>query len=356
MDLEPEPQSDGQKTPLEALDIPEVADNTLAPQEACDASTSGTANSNAGLPATDVATISPIRPNRLDTTVSDLPLPVARDHKVSVVAVDRLSRLVQCDDADELDFGAYESIVFQELENAKVSPSGLAGSWKGSCADQNEKVDSAIQFSITHEGVGGQFLGSGTDVLGAFTVSGVLDNPILLFTKNYIGVEDGLHFRYEGEVNEERNEIIGRWGRRQHHEDILGPVLDLEKEDYAGTFQLLKRPLEYFQCRPSVEEFEVNRTRALWKFALNAVLNGVRSRSLSWQFLRERRDRRHRFIWLFIRRREMHDGWGEHLLWSPLDSIEQEELDTFETTLSTADRRFYSSLASFYFRRETVHS
>jgi hypothetical protein len=52
----------------------------------------------------------------------------------------------------------------------------------------------------------------------------------------------------------------------------------------AGGFEVLRRPVEWFLCRPPAEEFERNRVASLWKFAMNAVRRQVRSRSPRWVY------------------------------------------------------------------------
>lgn len=50
---------------------------------------------------------------------------------------------------------------------------------------------------------------------------------------------------------------------------------------------------DIMQFYPLPSELEGNKASALWRFAISAVLHEVRRRRLSWEFIKERRDRKH---------------------------------------------------------------
>lgn len=68
----------------------------------------------------------------------------------------------------------------------------------------------------------------------------------------------------------------------------------------GGTFSLVRRPVDYFLYRPSDTEFQESRPKALWKMVRNASKQWHRSRHLTWEVLRERRDQRNRYVELFL--------------------------------------------------------
>jgi hypothetical protein len=72
--------------------------------------------------------------------------------------------------------------------------------------------------------------------------------------------------------------------------------------------------------RPTDDEFSENKARALWKLALNFVISSVRSRTLWWHVLRERRDKRRRFIRIVL----IHQS--NHQVTSDNDDNEYKEL------------------------------
>jgi hypothetical protein len=78
-----------------------------------------------------------------------------------------------------------------------------------------------------------------------------------------------------------------------------------------GTFSLVRRPVDYFLYRPSDAEFQESRPKALWQAVRNWARQLHRSRHLIWDNLRERRDRRNRYMELLTKREEegaLHDS------------------------------------------------
>ncbi|KAJ7177914.1 hypothetical protein C8R46DRAFT_1212646 [Mycena filopes] len=90
-------------------------------------------------------------------------------------------------------------------------------------------------------------------------------------------------------------------------------------------------------------ELAVNKPRALWAFAIDAVRFNIRRSRWTWSFFKERRDDRERFISLFMQLVVLPDE----------DVIEQ--LSRVNKKFTTADYRFYSSLAMKQLRTKTDH-
>jgi hypothetical protein len=70
----------------------------------------------------------------------------------------------------------------------------------------------------------------------------------------------------------------------------------------GGNFTLVHRPVDYFLYRPSDADFQESRPKALWQMVRNAARYWYRSRHLTWDTLRQRRDQRNEFIELLSRR------------------------------------------------------
>ena len=70
----------------------------------------------------------------------------------------------------------------------------------------------------------------------------------------------------------------------------------------GGTFTLARKPVDYFLYRPSDAEFQESRPKALWKMVRNWARRRYHSHRLTWDTLRERRDRRIQFMALFTKR------------------------------------------------------
>ncbi|KAI1783152.1 hypothetical protein LXA43DRAFT_1187180 [Ganoderma leucocontextum] len=72
-------------------------------------------------------------------------------------------------------------------------------------------------------------------------------------------------------------------------------------DDQPWTFVFKRAPPEVLVNRPHPKEFEENRIKALWKYALTAVHNQVRRRLFSWSYLKERRDLRKEYLELLLK-------------------------------------------------------
>lgn len=114
----------------------------------------------------------------------------------------------------------------------------------------------------------------------------------------------------------------------------------------TGTF-ILKRHSELsILFRPDEEEMNKNRSRALWKFALNAVLLVVRRGDLRWTTLKDRRERRAAYTRLLLDRQqndyrlppEKELQWKEIVQKTPLD-----------------DLRLWKLLVDFYTERSQIN-
>ena len=113
-----------------------------------------------------------------------------------------------------------------------------------------------------------------------------------------------------------------------------------------GTFSLARRPVDYFLYRPSDAEFQESRPKALWKMARNAAGDWYRSRHLTWDTLRERRDRRNRYTEL-LRKRE-----AQGMLY---DSEEVTEWATIIQQTHPNDLRMWRAIAHFKEKRMVSH-
>ncbi|KAJ7246566.1 hypothetical protein B0H12DRAFT_758041 [Mycena haematopus] len=88
------------------------------------------------------------------------------------------------------------------------------------------------------------------------------------------------------------------------------------------------------------------RRNALWQFAIAAVRYGVRRGAWSWSFFEQRGQNRRRFIELYIRKTR----FGR-----PLTRKEEDELGLLQKSFTTADSRFYHSIAEDQIRKTTDH-
>ncbi|KAG8880371.1 hypothetical protein FRB97_000908 [Tulasnella sp. 331] len=125
------------------------------------------------------------------------------------------------------------------------------------------------------------------------------------------------------------------------HFENLGFILD--DDQYRDTISMIDmyhfyvRQAQYKRQRPSEQAMAANPRRAMLKFAGEVILKEVhdKNRKWTWDYIRERRDDRHRYVTLFKRKL---DG-------PPLNQTETTNLQSLESRLSYEDLRFYRSIA-----------
>ena len=128
----------------------------------------------------------------------------------------------------------------------------------------------------------------------------------------------------------------------------LGFIVDEDQYRDAlmlvDLFHYFMRHQEYKRFQPKSKPKED--PRAWFKFAGTAILNNVheRNRRWTWNFFRERRDDRKRYIELFKKRKKD----------ETISVDETEELTNLEKKLSYEDLRFWRSLARNQLRKENV--
>ncbi|WFD07777.1 Vacuolar protein sorting-associated protein 13 [Malassezia vespertilionis] len=119
---------------------------------------------------------------------------------------------------------------------------------------------------------------------------------------------------------------------------------------YLGDlFHFYSRRARYLSMHPADADLDANKPRALFKFAIRAVLTEVheRHRIWTWDFFKKRRDERKNYIKAFIASQKHALPVGAHA--SPLASTELEHL---ERGLDYRDIRRYRSLARRQLREQ----
>jgi hypothetical protein len=85
--------------------------------------------------------------------------------------------------------------------------------------------------------------------------------------------------------------------------DIVGTIgWDEDEKTHDHHFFLKNTPAgRYLRFRPSPAELRECKARALWNYALSAVLHRIRRQRWTWSYINERRETRQRYIELSIR-------------------------------------------------------
>ncbi|CDO75523.1 hypothetical protein BN946_scf184871.g4 [Trametes cinnabarina] len=137
---------------------------------------------------------------------------------------------------------------------------------------------------------------------------------------------------FTGALDQEGERLFGNWG--------------YSEDDKPYPFQFFKRVTpEALVARPSPSEFEANKARALWKYALTAVRNEVRARTLSWTNIQERRKIKEEYLELLEREED--------------DQLTAADLDRFaflDSTCTFEDVRYFYTLSDYHLRRIPRHS
>lgn len=216
-----------------------------------------------------------------------------------------------------------------------------------------------IHLHISPAGVdSGLVTGTGTDYTGDFSIEGTLDGSNVVYNKQYTS-HDGYKIRYQGTLSNERDALEGLWGTSNKANggniDDLSVLLD--DADVTGRFEYRIAPSRFSFIKVDEEEHAANKPRALWKFALQTVRNLVRIRNghFSWEYLKERRRIRQRFLDLFSRLDDPASSWPYVGSKPNLTLAESEELAGLVAMLPKSDLQLYKRLSVALQRRRVIH-
>ncbi|WVR05901.1 hypothetical protein IAU60_002927 [Kwoniella sp. DSM 27419] len=126
--------------------------------------------------------------------------------------------------------------------------------------------------------------------------------------------------------------------------DEIGVVIDRDQYRDAlsvvDVFHFYRRTHQYYKFRPPEEEFKQNPAKARLKYALTAIRAEVheKNRRWTWDYLRERRDARKRYVDLYVRKLALTEG-------KQLDVEDGTAIAEIEAKSSYEDIRFFRSVA-----------
>ncbi|KAA1470668.1 hypothetical protein DENSPDRAFT_798038 [Dentipellis sp. KUC8613] len=219
--------------------------------------------------------------------------------------------------------------ITSEISTSFASSCSIIGTWSGRYLE-NSLQGSAFTFTVSEEEPDGSFAGFGLDNVGKFMFKGSRDQEKMELTKTYT-LEVGPVDEFKGTFNDSLDRVEGEWST---------------PDEGDGGFFLLKKPLVYVVCRPADAEFEANKPRALWKFAMNAATRIARRKVFTWSAVRERRDMRRRFLELHLRSDEFRG----------LEQDEYEELEHLNFVTDPEDLGYWSAVLRFIRPRQIVHN
>ncbi|KAJ7129233.1 hypothetical protein C8R44DRAFT_776236 [Mycena epipterygia] len=242
---------------------------------------------------------------------------------------------------DKLDFDAYKPVPRPKKAAIRPAPAlkSLLGTWNGFT------YPSASSIVPTSGMITMQLSASGSLKFGAtsranmsdFTISGDcslqnVDVVNFTFKQSFPARYSPVYFA--GTWNSATQSLSGTWGDES------------DARSHKGVF-IFKQTVPECMCFfPAPTVLQANRSRALWLFAIEAVRYGVRRGTWSWSFFQQRADSRKRFIELYIR----NTRFGK-----PLNRSEEEELGLLQKSFTSADSRFFHSIAESQIRVTTDH-
>ncbi|KAF8502001.1 hypothetical protein BU17DRAFT_102075 [Hysterangium stoloniferum] len=280
------------------------------------------------------------------------------------------------DDGITVDNGSSDQTEPQPSDTSILNDSthALLGQWYGSYTYNEVHLGQAsaglMSFSVTSGYTDGKFSGSGVDGIGEFSVEGSLDTDGVKFIETYVySMQDEKVVReYRGTLSDGSEIMSGSWGPQSDNQpaslitadsklttndppapestDDKTPFQDSTAYDdfQRGGFVLKRRHLFW----PSDPELEGNRPRTLWNLAYRVVRQTLRKHQLSWTVLKDRRDKRRKYISLMIRKNMNWQG--------RLEDEDLEEWANLHQNTPPEDLRLWSAMARFAQRRRILHS
>ncbi|KAF7361998.1 hypothetical protein MVEN_00545000 [Mycena venus] len=245
---------------------------------------------------------------------------------------------------EKLDFAAYNAEPERNKPIATNSrPSSalkaILGSWNGftySPASSIVPSSGMISMELLASGTR-RFQASSRSNMSDFTISGECNgesSEVIKFTFKQTFPARFSPQYFSGQWSRAQQSLSGTWGA------------EADPRTHDGVF-IFKRIIPEYMCFfPAPAVLKVNKARALWTFAISAVRYTIRKEDWSWAFFKQRTEYRKRFIELYIRSTR----FGR-----PLNAAEQVELGLIKKSFTTADSRFYHSIAENQIRLTTGH-
>ncbi|KAJ7701822.1 hypothetical protein B0H17DRAFT_1176328 [Mycena rosella] len=245
---------------------------------------------------------------------------------------------------EKLDFAAYNP---EPVSSKPTASSGrpssalkaMLGAWNGfTYSPASSIVPSSGMISMDLVANGSRrFQATSRSNMSSFTISGDCSGESAETVKFTFKQTFPARFSpqyFSGSWSRATQSLSGTWGA------------EADSRTHDGVF-IFKRILPEYMCFfPAPAVMKANKPRSLWAFAIASVRYRIRKEDWSWAFFKQRTQNRKRFIELYIRSTR----FGR-----PLNKGEEEELGLIKKSFTTADSRFYHSIAENQIRVTTGH-
>ena len=177
-----------------------------------------------------------------------------------------------------------------------------------------------------------------SDNHNSFIASGVEfdGDPFSIAGKCFLGEDDiicvNFTMSYPGDLQ------VSYYGRLIDQYTIVGDRSYGNEDAKDWTFVLKKIPAQYMIYRPAPEVLidPSARPRALWRYAIHAMLHDVRRQHWSWSYFAARRDARKTYIATRRRESDFRQSFEKYIM----------EMTVCRQSCIAQDVRFYESIAS----------
>ncbi|KAJ7757039.1 hypothetical protein B0H16DRAFT_1885755 [Mycena metata] len=247
-------------------------------------------------------------------------------------------------DQEPLDFDAYAPPKPEPVDDAAPKAleavAGMLGHWNGFLFPTGGMISMDLKPSSTQ----------GEDVQ-LFTASGRSNGTDFnLMAECRVGDDPGIvSFTWQRSFPARlpTQYVNGTWSAAT---ETLSGTWDMDEDPagHRGSFVFKRLTPEHTCFVPSPVDLAANKPRALWAFAIAAVLYDIRKSRWSWSFFKERRDIRKRFVEFHIRSTK---DWGP-----PMTDDDWDEFSRIRKAFTAADSRFLYSLAENQIRATTGHT
>jgi hypothetical protein len=144
------------------------------------------------------------------------------------------------------------------------------------------------------------------------------------------GIWDPITYSFNGHFDPERDALTGAFSNKFD----------------TGEMEFRRIPPCYLAAYPSIKEIRDDKPRALWRFAISAVLNEIRRNYWAWSYFSQRRNDRETIVPLLVR-----DRW----FGVPLSYEENGMLDSIAVRLMPGDACFYDSKVDLIRAHTCIH-
>lgn len=265
-----------------------------------------------------------------------------------------------------LKFGPQEPYYFPpgapaEIDEAlleEIHSSDVGGAWSGYLMDLRDgeyyPFEGLFRFSIKISGDNPATLGgNGESYIGQLELEGVTTTkedgkPEVDFVVTY--VTDGYWIRCIGIFDSASMTIKGEWFTTADDTGLKPTPGTPNTVEPRGRFTFSRTPAAVARFKYSDEAFAENAPKARWSFACNAILEDVRRKRFTKEYVFKRLTKNRRFRELMIKRKVRMEGFASK---GRVDYNEEEyeELSELERSMPPGVDSFVYSLARFIFLR-----